>query len=73
MTFRSTARFTTSLSVLALAMIAVPALAQTQTANSATADEEIVVTAQKRAQNLSDVPAAIQAITATMWSAFRIS
>ena len=63
MTFRSTARFTTSLSVLALAMIAVPALAQTQTANSATADEEIVVTAQKRAQNLSDVPAAIQAIT----------
>ena len=59
MTFRSAARFTTSVSVLAFAIMAMPAFAADEVVDNG----EIVVTAQKRSQNLSDVPAAIQAIT----------
>jgi len=41
------------------ALVATPALAQT----SGTQLEEVVVTAQKRAQNLQDVPISVSAIT----------
>ncbi|MBY0304644.1 MAG: TonB-dependent receptor [Sphingomonas sp.] len=55
-------------SLSALALFATPAMAQEATPDStatdqAYADADIVVTAQKREQNLSDVPAAIQAIS----------
>jgi iron complex outermembrane recepter protein len=64
MRFKSTIRVATSFSALAVALVASPALAQSSsTAATATDDSEIVVTAQKREQNLSDVPAAIQAIS----------
>ncbi len=57
-------------SLSALALLATPAQAQkvasdssATTADQADQDADIVVTAQKREQNLSDVPAAIQAIS----------
>ncbi len=52
----------TSVSVLSLS--SVPALAQTAAAEEETGLTEIVVTAQKREQNLQDVPAAISAFSA---------
>ncbi|OHD00210.1 MAG: TonB-dependent receptor [Sphingopyxis sp. RIFCSPHIGHO2_01_FULL_65_24] len=61
---------TTALGVsLAVAVSAVPAFAQdaaadTTTTNDASADSEIVVTAQGRAQRLADVPVAISAVNA---------
>ncbi|MEY2883845.1 MAG: hypothetical protein RL490_1569 [Pseudomonadota bacterium] len=61
---KSAVRLATGFSALALALVAGPALAQSGTAAATTEDpSEIVVTAQKRSQNLSDVPAAIQAIS----------
>ncbi|MBX9731916.1 MAG: TonB-dependent receptor [Sphingomonas sp.] len=55
-------------SLSALALLATPAMAQEATTDSKATDQayaegDIVVTAQKREQNLSDVPAAIQAIS----------
>lgn len=67
MTFRSTARFTASLSVLALALNSAPAWSQASPAKDSASDagtaEEIVVTAQKREQKLIDVPISLQAIS----------
>jgi iron complex outermembrane receptor protein len=51
------------LSVLAGAVTVAPGGAAAQTAPAATAPAEVVVTAQKRAQNLQDVPQAIQAVS----------
>src|SRR5690242_2907839 len=50
------------------ALVATPALAQT----SGTQLEEVVVTAQKRAQNLQDVPISVTAITQEVLKANRI-
>lgn len=55
-------------SLSALALLATPAMAQEAAPDSTATDQaydegDIVVTAQKREQNLSDVPAAIQAIS----------
>lgn len=59
----ATSAWASSASLTALASVLALALASPALAADPGADEEIVVTAQKRAQNLSDVPAAIQAIS----------
>jgi len=48
--------------LLATTMMSGVARAQSQAAQSATALEEVVVTAQKRSENLQDVPVSIQAL-----------
>ena len=53
-----------SASLLATSALAAPALAQDTPAADAANDGEIVVTAQKRAENLQDVPISIQALGA---------
>ena len=62
---RSTARRAAVLSVSALALAALPSVAMAQTAAGAAKDDgEIVVTAQKREQSLSDVSVSVTAVTA---------
>ncbi|MBL8643059.1 MAG: TonB-dependent receptor [Rhodospirillaceae bacterium] len=61
-------RLLTTVAALAVAMtgqlaVALPVLAQTQSAQSTGGLEEIVVTARKKAENLVDVPLAITAFT----------
>ncbi|WP_156254649.1 TonB-dependent receptor [Sandarakinorhabdus oryzae] len=53
-----------SVSVLALAALPSVAMAQTAAADTAKDDGEIVVTAQKREQSLSDVSVSVSAVTA---------
>ena len=60
----------TSFAALAVATVAVPAAAQDEAAAAdAPAGDEIVVTAQFRAQNLQDTPLAITAVNAEMLEA----
>ena len=59
----------TSFAALAAAITAAPATAQDAAANDAPAGDEIVVTAQFRAQNLQDTPLAITAVNAEMLEA----
>src|SRR5688572_388780 len=60
----------TSFAALAVAMVAAPAAAQDEAAAAdAPAGDEIVVTAQFRAQNLQDTPLAITAVNAEMLEA----
>src|SRR5690554_7804293 len=65
--------FTSSMATIGLALCATPALAQDAEAPEAPAEEaapnEIVVTAQFRAQNLQDTPLAITAVNAEMLEA----
>jgi iron complex outermembrane receptor protein len=50
-------------SIAVLTMAALPAMAQTGPAQEASALDDIVVTAQRRAENLQDVPIAVTALT----------
>ena len=56
--------FTSSL-ILALATTSTGALAQSQAEEQDVGLEEIVVTANKRSENLQDVPVAVSAISAS--------
>ena len=57
-------KFTSTASVLALALaVAAPAFAQTATSASGATVGEVIVTAQRRAENLQNVPIAVQAVT----------
>jgi iron complex outermembrane recepter protein len=63
---RSIATFGVSLTVLSIALAATPALAQAENSAAGEADTgltEIVVTANKRSENLQNVPIAINAIS----------
>jgi len=68
MTKMHTNRITNTLltSASLLAVIITPAWSESSGASSSTSLEEIVVTAQKRAQNLQDVPVAVSALGSEM-------
>lgn len=54
----------TGVSIAALSLAALPAMAQTAPTQEASVLEDIVVTAQRRAENLQDVPVAVTALSA---------
>jgi outer membrane receptor protein involved in Fe transport len=56
-----------------LTAVAGPALAQAQTSSSTVELEEMVVTAQKRSENLQDVPISIQALGTERLEALQVS
>ena len=54
----------TGVSIAALSLAALPAMAQTAPTQEASVLDDIVVTAQRRAENLQDVPVAVTALSA---------
>src|SRR5205085_259633 len=63
----------TLLATTVLTAVAAPAGAQTAAATSETELEQIVVTSQKRAENLQDVPISIQALGSEKLDSLQVS
>ncbi|MCZ8171430.1 MAG: hypothetical protein O9272_06795, partial [Brevundimonas sp.] len=61
-----------SVLAIAWAVSAAPALAQSESENQAEDRDTIVVTAQKKAENVQDVPIAITALNAAALEAARV-